>query len=337
MKKLLWIIVGLPVVLVVAMIFGGASAGKHYVNTHGEELVGRKLNVEDASFNVFTGELQLGDVTMYEKDGDSIFGSIEDLKVDIDMQELMHGKMHIEELVLNQPMLKVVQKDTVFNFDDVLEKMSEGESSEYVIDKFLLKGGEINYLDLTEPSVPFALRLDRLEINIKDFNTADRNHIELCARIGKDGEVGAVYDGMLSDQNNMTLALQLNEVDMTEFSPLFVHMFGREVLSGSLSLNTEMSIINGNIHGTNHIVISHPKVQKVKDLTFKPEYKKVPLKTALYIMTDKNGKCELDLPVTGRKSDPKFSYKRTLMKVFGRFIVKLAVSPFQRFSNNDDD
>ena len=146
----------------------------------------------------------------------------------------------------------------------------------------------------------------------------------------------ATYDGMLSDQNNMTLALKLKEVDLTDFTPLFIQMFGREVTSGTLDLDTEMSTINGHINGTNHVVITKPKVEKVKNLDFNPEFRRIPLKTALYVMTDKNGKCELDLPVTGSKGDPKFSYKRALMKVFGKFVVKLVTSPFSHIGREDE-
>lgn len=335
-KKILIAIVAIPIVLALIVAFGTAPMGKEYVNTHGEELIGRKINIDDFKFNILTGGIGLDEVTIYEPNGDSVFASVEDIDLDLSMIDLMQGKVHIESLDIKHPAINVVQKDTVFNFDDVLTKLSEGESSEYTIDEFTLKGGEINYIDLSVPAVPFTYRLDKLKVESENFSTADRNHILFSARLGSNGKVDATYDGMLSDQNNMQLALTLEEVDLTEFSALFVQLFGREVISGTLDLTTEMSTINGHINGTNHVVITDPKVEKIKDLPFKPEYRKVPLKTALYVMTDKNGKCEMDLPVKGSKDDPKFSYKRALMKVFSKFIVKLVTSPFSHFKHDDE-
>lgn len=335
-KRFLLIAFLLLVALAVAVAFLSAPFGRRYVNEHGEELIGRRVNIEDFTFNIFTGGVSLDDVTVYEKNGDSVFASVEDVDLDLSMLDLLKGKITIEELEICDPTVNVVQKDTVFNFDDMLASLSEGESSEYTIEDFTLKGGEINYLDLTVPSVPFKYSLHKFRVEAENFTTSGRNQIDISARLGEDGKIKAKFDGMISDQNNMTLVLNMKNVDLTDFTPLFIQMFGREVKSGTLDLDTEMSIINGHINGTNHIVIDEPKVEKVKGLDFKPEYRKIPLKSALYVMTDKHGKCEMDLTVTGDKSDPKFSYKRALMKMFGKFVVKLVTSPFSHIGSNDE-
>lgn len=336
LKRFFIITFVLLVALAVAVAFFSAPFGRRYVNEHGEELVGRRVNIEDFTFNIFTGGVSLDDVTVYEKNGDSVFASVEDVDLNLSMLDLLKGRITVEKLKICDPVVNVVQKDTVFNFDDMLAALSEGESSEYTIEDFVLKGGEINYRDLTFPSVPFEYKLKKFRIEAENFTTSGRNQIEISARLGEDGKLKAMYDGGISDQNNMTLMLNMKNVDLTDFTPLFIQMFGREVLSGTLDLDTEMSIVNGHINGTNHIVIDEPKVEKVKGLDFKPEYRKIPLKSALYVMTDKHGKCEMDLPVTGDKSDPKFSYKRTLMRMFGKFMVKLVTSPFSHIGSDED-
>lgn len=339
MKRIIWTLVLIPVVLAIVVAFGSAPIGRKYVNEHGEELIGRKIHIEGFSFNILTGDVSLDDVKIYEKDGETEFASVDDIDLDISMTDLLTGKLHIEDLDIDHPVLNVVQKDTTFNFDDMLAFMAgdESEASEYTIDDLTLDNGEINYLDKTVPSVPFAYSIKDVEVEVKNFNTADHNHIEVNGELGKDGTFEAVYDGMLADQNNMTLTLKLEEVDLKGFSPLFIYMFGREVLSGTLDLQSEITTVNGNINGKNHIVISNPKVEKVKNLSFKPEYRRVPLKNALYVMTDKNGKCEMDLDVKGRKDDPKFSYKRAMMKMFGKFVVKLVTSPFSKHHVEGED
>lgn len=337
-KTIIWVLVLTPIVLALVVAFGTAPIGRNYVNSHGEELIGRRINIDGFSLNILTGNVSLSDVKIYEKKGDDVFASVDGIDLDLSMIDLLSGKVHIEDLDIKRPVINVIQKDTTFNFDDMLEYLGNDttEASEYTIDDFTLKDGEINYLDKTFATVPFAYKMSDVEARSKNFNTADHNHIEISGELGEDGEFEAVYDGMLSDQNNMNMTLSVKEVDLTELSPLFIQIFGREVLSGTLDLETEIAIVNGSINGNNHIVITKPKVEKVKGLAFKPEYRKIPLKNALYVMTDKSGKCEMDLQVTGRKDDPKFSYKRAVMKMFGKFIVKLITSPFSHVSDDED-
>lgn len=338
-KRIIWTLVLIPVVLAIVVAFATAPIGRKYVNEHGEELIGRKVYIDGFRLNILTGDVSLDDVKIYEKNGKDVFASVDDIDLDISMTDLLTGKLHVEDLDIDHPVVNVVQKDTTFNFDDMLAFMAgdESEASEYTIDDLTLDNGEINYLDKTVPSVPFAYSIKDVEVEVKNFNTADNNHIEVNGELGKDGTFEATYDGKLADQNNMTLTLKLEEVDLKGFSPLFIHMFGREVLSGTLDLQSEITTVNGNINGKNHIVISDPKVEKVKNLSFKPEYRRVPLKNALYVMTDKNGKCEMDLDVKGRKDDPKFSYKRAVMKMFGKFVVKLVTSPFSKHRVEEEE
>lgn len=337
-RALLIIFIVIPAIIVLLITLLASPMAKKYVNEHGKDFIGRKINVEGSSINIFTGNIGLKDVTVYEANGDSVFANIERIDVNLSMLDLMQKKVHLERLIIDSPEMNVVQKDTVFNFDDILQFMAEddSEASEYVIDEFKLKNGKITYLDITEPSVPFPYTLKNFCIKANDFTTTGSNHLVISSLLGKSGDMTAVYDGKLSESNNLNLDFTLNSVDLTDFTPLFTYMFGREVLSGTLDLDSKITIVNGKIDGTNHVVITSPKVAKVKGLSFKPEYRKIPLKSVLYVMTDKNGVCEIDLPISGTKDDPKFSYKRALMKMFGKAALKVVTSPFSKIGKNDE-
>lgn len=336
-KKLALAAIGIPTVLAVAVAFGTAPMGRRYVNAHGEELIGRRVNIEDFRLNILTGNISLSDATIYEKNGTDVFASVDDLTLGVSVIDLLRGRLHVEDLTVKHPVVHVVQRGQQFNFDDLVDSLSEGESSEYTIDDLLLKNGTVHYLDLTEPSVPFEYQIDKLKIKSENFKTSDLNHILLSADLGEDGELEAIYDGRIDNRDNMALELHLRDVDLTALSPLFVQMFGRTVESGQLNLDTEITVQNGALRGTNHLVLLDPKVQKQKDLPFKPEYRRLPLKTALYIMTDKDGRCETDLPVSGSLTDPKFSYKRAVMRMFGKCLLKMVSSPFHRHHVDEDD
>lgn len=325
MKKFIITTVIVIAVIALAVAFLTAPMGKEYVNSHGEELIGRKIYVEDFKFNILNGNVSLDDIVIYEKNGDSVFVKIDDLDLDLSLMGLLHGNISIDKLDIDGAVVNVVQKDSTFNYDDIVAFMSEGESHEYKIGSLRADDVEINYLDRSFPEVPFRYAIHDMEVEADDFTTTGRNHIDIEAELGTGGEAKLTYEGTLADQDNINVSLSMKKVALTDFTPLFTQIFGREVLSGTLDMQTEMTVKNGNVDGKNKIVIKDPKVEKVKDLSFKPEYRHLPLKTILYFMIDRDGKCELDIPVTGNRNNPSFSYKRTVMRMLGKSLGRIVL------------
>ena len=320
-KKILWFILVL-VVIAVAVAYLTAPTGKRYVNAHGEELIGRKVHIEDFKFNILTGNASLGNVAIYEKNGTDKFMEVEDLSLNFSLMKLITGKIHIDGIDIDDAKMNIVQRDTTCNYDDLVAYMSEGEPSEYSIGKLRMSGIEINYMDMSVPSVPFSYSIHDMKVKADDFTTSGKNHIFITAELGNGGEAKVEYHGALADQNNIETKVELEDVDLRDFSPMFVQMFGREITAGELQLTSDIKIVDGEMQGTNKIIIKDAEVEKVKGLAFKPEFRSLPLKTCLYFITDRDGKCELDIPVSGNRHNPKFSYKRTLMRAFGRSLGK---------------
>lgn len=325
------------VILAAGVALGASPLGKWYVNNHGQEYIGRNIKVEGFLVNILTGNINLDDVTIYEANGDTVFMTIEDIDLNVAMTSLLEGKLNIESLTVEDAVMKIVQKDTTLNVDDMIATMSQGESSEYTIGELRFRDCTVDYLDKSDVSFPFHYILNDLDVNSENFSTADRNHIEVSGKLQNKGKLEASYDGLLADQKNMQLTLKLENVDLTDFTPLFTLYTGREVVSGKLSLESEISSINSKLSGTNHITLENPKVQKVKGLTFKPQYKSMPLKTCLYLLTDKDGKCVMDVPVKGNLNNPKFSYRKTVFNAFCKALLKALTQPFRKKKVEDID
>ena len=60
---------------------------------------------------------------------------------------------------------------------------------------------------------------------------------------------------------------------------------------------------------------------------------KVPLKTALYILRDKDDKILIDLPIKGNVDSPEFNYMKLVWKTLGNLLVKVATSPVRALGN----
>lgn len=322
LAKTLVVIIILLAIVAVAVAFLTAPMGKRYVNSHGEELIGRKVNIGDFRFNILTGNATLGNVTIYEKNGTDTFMEVDDLSLNFSLMKLITGDIHIDGIHIDDAKMNIVQRDTTYNYDDLMAYMSEGEPSEYSIGKLRMSGIEIHYKDMSFPSVPFAYTIHDMQVKADDFTTSGKNHIYVSADLGNGGEATVEYHGTLAVQNNIETKVELEDVNLADFSPLFIQMFGREIKGGELQMISDIRIVDGEMQGTNKIIIDDVEVEKVKGLAFKPEFRSLPLKTCLYFITDRDGKCELDIPVSGNRHNPKFSYKRTLMRAFGRALGK---------------
>ena len=56
------------------------------------------------------------------------------------------------------------------------------------------------------------------------------------------------------------------------------------------------------------------------------------MKLAVALLKDRDGKIELDIPVSGDLNDPKFSVGGIILKVIVNLLVKAATSPFALLS-----
>ena len=79
-KVLLWT-VGVVVVLLAAVSLLAGPIAKGYVNKNGEKLTGRRISVEHVGVNLFSGNVCVRDLCVYEDDGKRAFASFDTLDV----------------------------------------------------------------------------------------------------------------------------------------------------------------------------------------------------------------------------------------------------------------
>ena len=60
---------------------------------------------------------------------------------------------------------------------------------------------------------------------------------------------------------------------------------------------------------------------------------KLPVKLGLALLKDRKGEIHLDVPVTGRTDDPKFSVWKLVFQVLRNLLVKAVTSPFSLLSS----
>lgn len=180
---------------------------------------------------------------------------------------------------------------------------------------------------------PFSYPITNIRMKTDNFVLGDKEKtLMLLAQLPNAGSLMARWKGGMSLKEDQYLYLSLKNVTLKNFSPYVLHYLAYPVKEGVLSFTTENTIRNSILNGKNKIDIYNLNVEK-KRRDLKPEYN-IPLRTALYILKDKDDKIQIDMPIKGNVDSPEFSYTKLIFKTLGNLLVKVALSPLNFVANN---
>lgn len=261
--------------------------------------------------------------------------------------DLPQNRIELSRIVFDKPFINIAYgKDSLDNFSRLMVQAAEQEEAasddeagaavsfngkeknlRVVIDRLAIQQASVRYLDESLIAEPFVYELSNVNFSAPAFTLDGVNHITADAKLGNNGWFKLKYDGKITDQRNMHMTLQADGIAFADFSPYTVHMFGNEVTGGNLSVNMLAQTIEGHLIGQNRFVLTDPKVEK-KRKHIEPEMN-VPFRAGMYLLTDRNNVCDIDLPVKGNLDEPRFSYKRAIFSTLGKLVVKMVTSPFR--------
>ena len=193
------------------------------------------------------------------------------------------------------------------------------------VGSLLVDGATVTYNDHTLPD-PFSFAVKELRIEANDVTTTGDNSATVSATLQGGGHLKVIWHGDIGQwKRHQDLFLTVKGIDMRQFSPWLVAYTGQPFEEGIFSLASHNIIANSRLIGKNTVDIYKLRVGE-RRTDVEPELK-LPLKTALYVLRDKDDKILIDLPVNGDIDNPEFSYMKIVWKTLGNLIVKVATSP----------
>lgn len=179
---------------------------------------------------------------------------------------------------------------------------------------------------------PFVFALEDINLTADRLSLDGKNKIKVSNVLRNGGNITLAYEGKFDDIGNTDLLLSIKNLDLKLFTPYSLQYFGYPLRKGILSFSSVNNIRNSNLDGRNNLNIARCEVDhKQKDP--KPEFN-IPLKTALYLIKDKNDLIKMDLPVRGNIDSPEFSYRKIIFKTLTNLLIKVAVSPVSFLANS---
>lgn len=192
--------------------------------------------------------------------------------------------------------------------------------------------GELDFADHSL-SEQFFTRIHHLSGYILGISSQPgrRGTITLDGRVDNFGAArvrGSLAPFAPTDSTDVSLALQ--NIPMASINPYSVTFAGWRVDDGRLNLGLRYHVKNRELQGSNNVVIQSIKLG---DEVAKPGATRLPLRLAVALLEDSDGRIELNLPVSGRLDDPQFSYGHLMWQAFTNVVEKVATAPFRALAH----
>lgn len=188
----------------------------------------------------------------------------------------------------------------------------------------------INYTDNTL-KMPFKLPISKVDFLVSNFDMNATNEYKMKGTFPESGNARLIWKGNMNDFANQQIMINLQNLNLRLFTPYCRDYMAYDIASGNMNFVSKNNIRNNNIESLNILDAYKTNVGK-KHKELKAKYN-VPLRTALYIMKDKDEKINFVLPVKGNIKDPKFSYSAIIFKTVINLMVKVVLSPFKFLAN----
>ena len=185
----------------------------------------------------------------------------------------------------------------------------------------------INFSDLSlEPNVNLALQ--SVNGSISDLSTERSQHalVNLNATVDGAGPVAITgsINPLKSEETN-DVKISVKDVDLTPAGPYAGKFAGYGIAEGKLNLDLNYHIAGKRITAKNVITLDQFTFgEKVNS----PNATHLPVRLAVAILKDRDGKIVLDVPIEGSLDDPKFRVGKVVTRAIVNILEKVATSPF---------
>jgi uncharacterized protein involved in outer membrane biogenesis len=125
---------------------------------------------------------------------------------------------------------------------------------------------------------------------------------------------------------SLDITTSFKRVELTTLTPYSGKFAGYRIRKGRLNLDLHYLITKGQLKAENKVVVEQLQLGEKVD---SPDALNLPLKLAVALLKDVDGKISLELPVAGDLNNPQFSVMPIVWQTLRNLIVKAAASPFK--------
>ncbi len=244
---------------------------------------------------------------------------------------------HIDSLIITKPYL-FFQLDSassnifrIFKVDSILD---EGESEEskmdstqqtemfYAVNHLGLHDGIMDYTDnLT--GQPFEYHLSEIEIETDSiFSDADWLEINAEMLLNERGTLLAQVAFDPVDYMDGELNISVEKFLLPDLNIYTNHYTGHSLVDGDMYYYSQSKLVDGQIESENKLIVKQPTIRDGEGGLYR-----LPLKLALWLLSDSKGDVTLNVPVRGDLNDPEIDVWKLVWTTLKNKITDAADDP----------
>lgn len=257
-----------------------------------------------------------------------------------DIDFVLDKHLKLGKVTLNQPYIRfIINENLTTNFGELLVKKAPSNSSTSTqkplpihIAGIQINDGSANFADYSL-SQNFSTAIQSLSgsIGTIDNQTTDTAAINITGKVDRYAPVtiaGAItpFDPL----RKLSIQTSFKNVELTTLTPYSGKFAGYRIRKGRLTLDLNYQIERGHLQAQNKVLLEQLQLgEKVES----PDAIDLPIKLAIALLKDSNGKIDIDLPLRGNLEDPQFSVGPIVWQSVRNLITRAVKSPFNFVAN----
>lgn len=255
-----------------------------------------------------------------------------------------HGDaLTIAKVNLEQPYARfMINPDRTTNIDDLLipqpadktpaakaeTRASNAKPLGIRVGEVNINNGSANFADFSlTPNFGTAIQQLNGRIGTLDNRQSNPATVNIDGKVDRYAPV--TIKGSLNPFDPMAaldIATSFKRVELTNLTPYSGKFAGYRIRKGRLNLDLHYLITKGQLKAENKVVVEQLELGEKVD---SPDAVDLPLKLAIALLKDTNGKISIELPVTGDLNNPQFSVMPIVWQTLRNLVVRAAAAPFK--------
>ncbi|EIM63040.1 DUF748 domain-containing protein [Desulfobacter postgatei] len=241
-----------------------------------------------------------------------------------------NAQLNYKEIMVEQPEDKTVPKGKTKTES---APVKEGGSIPHIrINAITLQGGHINFSDyFTQPN--FTANMTEIAGSLTGLSSMGKAHAQLVLKGVHGGYAPLDITGQLDplkDKRFLDLTISFKNIELPKFNVYSKKYLGYEIEKGKLILELHYNINGDKLNSNNHVLFDQLTLGKKVE---SKDASSLPLEFAVSLLKNSKGEIDLNLPITGDLSDPKFHFGKVVGTVLKNFIMGIVTAPFKFLGN----
>lgn len=253
--------------------------------------------------------------------------------------DYQHGEhLNIDRVELDQPYARfVINENLTTNVSELIvpqpqapneSKADAGKPLAIRIGGVAINDGSANFADFSlRPSFATAIQQMNGRIGVLDNQQPQAASVDIQGKVDRYAPMS--IKGRLTPfdpLNSLDIATSFKNVELTTITPYSGKFAGYRIRKGRLNLDLHYRIEKGQLNADNKVLVENLQLGERVD---SPDAVDLPIRLAVALLKDTQGRIALELPVKGDLNNPEFSVMPIVWQTLRNLVLRAAQAPFK--------